>query len=152
MSECSLDSESVVSSSTGRISGTESREQTPTSQSEFDIKLAVYNNRSSLRCPISGCGKVFANSHDLGRHRRTVHMDKDAGRGYICPACAKPDKIWTRLDNFKKHLRQQHAITDVDEAVQTSKAKRGVEGGVTFDVTTPEMFAQRRGSERSSAA
>lgn len=152
MSEGSLDSESVVSSTTSRISGMESREETPISQSEVDIKPAIPNHRTPLSCIVSGCGKVFANSHDLGRHRKTVHTDKDAGEGYKCPVCAKPDKIWTRLDNFKKHLRQQHNMSEVDGVVQRSRAKRAGDDGVSFDVTTPDMFAQKRGSERSSAA
>lgn len=152
MSECSLDSESVVSSSTSRVSGMDSRELTPISPSEFESKPTIQTNRSSLRCAVPSCGRVFANSHDLSRHRKTVHMDKDAGEGYICPACAKPDKIWTRLDNFKKHLKEQHKFTKLDEVVQKSRVKRGGNDVVSFDVTTPDTFGQRRGTQLNSFA
>ena len=90
-------------------------------------------------CP--HCQQGFNLHHDRLRHLRTLHSRQENGIVYRCaaPGCAKGDKMWTRLDNFKKHLATQHAAESVPELVQKSKTL-GSSGA--FTITTPEMFSQ----------
>lgn len=97
-------------------------------------------------CSIPGCGRTFVNQHDLARHERTMHVEKNSNKGYRCAfeACSKRDKIWNRLDNFKKHVREQHAVHDVQTIVDMS-TRMSIENhaNAPFDITTPDHFLKR---------
>jgi uncharacterized Zn-finger protein len=107
-------------------------------------KQSVLNKQtSSPSCPVTACGKIFANQHDLIRHRRTIHKGQGFGEVYRCALCSTPDKIWSRLDNFKRHLSQQHNLVHVEETVRKSTVfKNDAGGSVSFAVTTPQTFGQ----------
>jgi hypothetical protein len=107
-------------------------------------------------CPVTGCGSGFAKQYELRRHERTVHMDKSSGKGYRCivEGCKKPDKIWTRLDNFKKHLgkhsNNETNSESVDNLVKKSaRSSLSEEASLTFVVITkPELqVPQKRPAE-----
>ncbi|KAH8707576.1 hypothetical protein GQ44DRAFT_731704 [Phaeosphaeriaceae sp. PMI808] len=87
------------------------------------------------------CSQKFNLRHDHLRHMRTLHSKQENGVVYRCaaPDCNKWDKIWTRLDNFKKHLAKQHDAESITELVQKSRVLGSSED---FTITTPEMFSQ----------
>jgi hypothetical protein len=87
------------------------------------------------------CPQGFKYQHDRVRHLRTLHSKQENGVQYRCAAlkCTNKDKIWTRLDNFQKHLAQQHGVENVQNLVEQSR-RDGT--GNAFTVTTPDMFAQ----------
>ncbi|KAF2262812.1 hypothetical protein CC78DRAFT_534462 [Lojkania enalia] len=121
------------------------REATASSYSEADFKTSLKDNKKVYRCSVNGCTSSFVNHYDLRRHAKTVHMDQDAGEGYRCAAtgCAKTDKIWTRLDSFKKHLATQHIGQDLDELVRKSaRLGRSVFVGFPITITTPDTFSR----------
>lgn len=97
-------------------------------------------------CLASGCGRHFVNQHDLARHERTMHTEQNSRSGYRCTfeTCSKRDKIWNRLDNFKKHLREQHKLDNVQPFVErSSRMNAENHGNAPFDVTTPEAFSKK---------
>lgn len=95
--------------------------------------------KTDLSCDF--CKKTFALRTDLLRHVRTLHR-KQEGLVYRCavPGCTKGDKVFNRLDNFKKHLKIVHQHDTPDDIVSRSKTK----GGDTFSVTTPAMYSSSR--------
>lgn len=166
-SDYSLKSESVASGDSDntfhhpKILGTaqtwplNNRDVTPGSHSDLDTKSTAHGTNQPYSCSIPGCGRSFVNQHDLGRHSKTVHMNQDAGEGYRCAfvGCTKTDKIWTRLDNFKNHLKKQHGVEQVDELVQKSaRVNSSSNGNVPFAVTTPQMFSQNKVAKRHMSA
>lgn len=111
-----------------------------------DSRLSKLRDFKPHVCSASGCGRQFVNQHDLLRHARTIHTEHNSKSGYRCifKDCSKRDKIWNRLDNFKKHLREQHKLDKVQRFVERS-SRMNVEshGNVPFDVTTPEAFSKK---------
>lgn len=103
--------------------------------------LGHSNEDKNKRVACPHCKQGFNLQHDRLRHMRTLHSSQENGIVYRCaaPGCAKWDKMWTRLDNFKKHLAKQHGAESMPELVQKS---RTLGSGDAFTVTTPEMFSQ----------
>ncbi|XTI92126.1 hypothetical protein V2W45_773260 [Cenococcum geophilum] len=77
-------------------------------------------------CNYSGCKRTngFSNSHDLKRHKRSVHGEF-SGESYVCTVkgCKKRDKSWPRRDNFKTHVTTQHPREpdEVDKVIERSR-------------------------------
>lgn len=96
------------------------------------------SSKKSLDCPF--CNKKFTLQHDRLRHLRTLHR-KQKHTGYRCavPGCPKGDKIFNRLDNFKKHLENKHEDERSKDIISKSKTL----SGETFTVVTPEMYLSR---------
>ncbi|KAJ4302656.1 hypothetical protein N0V90_001545 [Kalmusia sp. IMI 367209] len=84
------------------------------------------------------CDKTFTLQHDRLRHVRTLHRQEE-DYVYRCAVsgCAKGDKIFNRLDNFRKHLKTTHRNESPDEIVKKSRTS----SGDTFTVVTPEMYS-----------
>ena len=77
-----------------------------------------------FRCTVTGCHREqgFTTRNDLERHMKSLHNILPAGndpRRFRCagPNCNKKDKIWPRLDNFRKHITRIHPDEDVDDLV-----------------------------------
>ena len=94
-------------------------------QSEFK-KHEARHKREHI-CEVDGCQrrKGFATINDLERHQKTVHNivpSHGYNRVYRCFAagCAKHEKEWPRLDNFKQHLIRMHKDQDTDSLVKKS--------------------------------
>jgi hypothetical protein len=97
-------------------------------------------------CPVAGCRQTFVNQHDLTRHERTIHVEPNSGSGYRCAfeACSKRDKIWNRVDNFKKHLREQHKLEDVQPVVdRSSRTNTKYHANAPFNITTLDAFSKK---------
>ena len=67
------------------------------------------------KCDQPGCKRQyegFGTSNDLDRHKLSVHNIDKNGESvrYKCFAenCNRRNKIWPRLDNFRKHLERMH--------------------------------------------
>ena len=103
--------------------------------------LGPNNEDKNKRFECPHCKLGFNLQHDCLRHIRTIHSREVNGPMYRCaaPRCAKLDKIWTRLDNFKIHLANKHRDQSIPELVQKSKIL-GSSGN--FTVTTPAMFSR----------
>ena len=60
----------------------------------------------------------FLKKADLRRHQSSKH---NAGKNeYQCAAanCRKKDKVWNRLDNFRKHIKKFHIGENVDALIE----------------------------------
>lgn len=93
---------------------------------------------ASFPCYIPGCNARFILLSNLRRHQRTVHAGGQS-TCYRCsvPGCKKPDKVWNRVDNFRKHLWWCHPFLlgkhdEVDVLIRS--AKNGSENGETVFV------------------
>lgn len=108
-----------------------------------DTESSHQEREKLYKCPISECKSSFANRHDLVRHRRTVHINRDVARGYMCASqtCRRPEKVWTRLDSFKKHVKSRHEFEDMDSLIQKS-FRWCVRNHVNFPmkIVTPQTF------------
>jgi hypothetical protein len=84
------------------------------------------------------CDKHFTLRHDHLRHIRTVHR-QEHDHVYRCavPGCTKGDRIYNRLDNFKKHLKTTHRTESLKEVVQNSRTS----SGDTFTILTPDTYS-----------
>jgi len=93
-------------------------------------------SKKSLHCEF--CGKDFIFQHDRLRHLRTLHHNQGSSV-YRCavPGCAKRDRMFNRLDNFKKHLRNKHGNFSPEEMV--TKSRTSVAD--TFTVMTPREYS-----------
>lgn len=96
-------------------------------------------------CKIDGCTSGFSYRSDCVRHEKSMH---DVGEGYRCAGmgCKKAEKVWTRLDNFKKHLDKWHGDQDREQLVQNSRFSRSAESRFpsawTFTIETPDQLNQ----------
>ena len=83
------------------------------------------------------CNKKFTLKHDLSRHLRTLHR-RQHDLVYRCAVagCPRSGKIFSRLDNFKKHLKTAHYKENVDKRVSEGK----IRSGEVFIITTPGMY------------
>ena len=79
-------------------------------------------------CPVDGCGRTFARSDELARHRR-AHTGE---RNFVCDACAR---AFARSDHLAKH-RRRHASMQFGAGYSlgrrpaaTRQAHIGAEGG-----------------------
>lgn len=83
------------------------------------------------------CNKQFNLQQDRLRHERTLHR-QEHNHVYRCvvPGCAKSNKTYNRLDNFKKHLGAKHRTESQKELVQRSRTS-----GIAFSVVTPDTYS-----------
>jgi hypothetical protein len=82
--------------------------------SDENLELpGIYSRKSAAShiCPVKSCersksGSGFSSPHDLRRHKASKHGD--AGTVYRCTSasCLKRDKVWTRMDNFRQHIKK----------------------------------------------
>jgi hypothetical protein len=88
-----------------------------TAELHSDRRIRRHESRHNKEhvCKVPDCSRTegFANLHDLMRHQKSVHKIRPQhGRHkeYKCfgGSCAKPDKEWPRLDNFKQNLKRMH--------------------------------------------
>ncbi|KAF2127783.1 hypothetical protein P153DRAFT_358622 [Dothidotthia symphoricarpi CBS 119687] len=95
-------------------------------------------------CPVPTCTKQFTVNYDLCRHLKTIHMEPEEG-GYMCAfeGCPKADKIWTRLDSFRKHVKRHSGVHVNDLVLQSSRSRPSTDAKFPFSVTTPEIMVQR---------
>ncbi|MCJ1405385.1 hypothetical protein MMC11_008613 [Xylographa trunciseda] len=70
------------------------------------------------------CNRVpFHTSSDLLIHKKGYHGILDVDDGFfLCKGseCLKSYRIWTELDNFKRHCRRTHPKEDLDDLVKKS--------------------------------
>ena len=100
---------------------------------------------SKITCLYPGCVSEFTYMADRKRHVNTVHK---AGQSYRCAfnGCAKADKVWTRLDSFKKHTRL-HRPADMEALVQQSRTERHhLPMSMTTLITRPQPRSSGPGS------
>ena len=69
--------------------------------------------------------KGFGTKNDLDRHKKSVHHiipENTMDRSFKCAGmnCAKREKVWPRLDNFKSHCIRMHKMEDLDELIKQS--------------------------------
>jgi hypothetical protein len=107
---------------------------------------ASNEDRPKVACSHPGCNVKFSHHADLTRHLKSIH--NEAGKSYRCAfkGCSKYDKVWTRLDSFKKHVTNQHPDTDVESLVQSSCRDHH---DLPVSVTTPRLMSQQRHSNHA---
>lgn len=68
-------------------------------QLRLSFALSRLLGEKPFGCSWAGCGKKFARSDELSRHRRTHTGEKK----FVCPAC---DRRFMRSDHLSKHARR----------------------------------------------
>ncbi|KAK5080045.1 hypothetical protein LTR70_008969 [Exophiala xenobiotica] len=88
-----------------------------------ELKKHFARHEPQYFCNIPGCSRGrdgFTTKNDLDRHRKTMHKILSPNdRFWKCffPDCAKTEKVWPRLDNFKAHIVRMHGAQYVQENV-----------------------------------
>lgn len=88
-----------------------------------ELKKHFARHEPQYFCNIPGCSRGrdgFTTKNDLDRHRKTMHKILSPNdRFWKCfyPDCAKTEKVWPRLDNFKAHIVRMHGTEYVQENV-----------------------------------
>ncbi|EAS36865.3 uncharacterized protein CIMG_02219 [Coccidioides immitis RS] len=86
-----------------------------------DLKKHTDRHEKRFKCDVPNCKRKdgFATSNDLNRHLKAVHKS-GMGKIYRCfvRGCAKSQKDWLRLDNFRAHLQNVHKDCNVGEMVR----------------------------------
>ncbi|KAK5101351.1 hypothetical protein LTS08_004958 [Lithohypha guttulata] len=88
-----------------------------------ELKKHFARHEPQYFCNIPGCSRGkdgFTTKNDLDRHRKTMHKILSPNdRFWKCffPDCAKTEKVWPRLDNFKAHIVRMHGSQYVAENV-----------------------------------
>ncbi|TPX25075.1 hypothetical protein DIZ76_010524 [Coccidioides immitis] len=89
-----------------------------------DLKKHTDRHEKRFKCDVPNCKRKdgFATSNDLNRHLKAVHKS-GMGKIYRCfvRGCAKSQKDWLRLDNFRAHLQNVHKDCNVGEMVRLSE-------------------------------
>jgi len=62
-------------------------------------------------CPVKSCersksGSGLLSPHDLCRYKASKHGDVEAVYRCTSASCLKRDKAWTRMDNFRQHIKK----------------------------------------------
>jgi len=79
-----------------------------------------------FKCRYTNCSKNhegFPTQNDCDRHMQSVHkapVKNGVIKGYRCPSnvCKSKDKLWTRLDNYRNHLKRMHKQDNILEFVR----------------------------------
>lgn len=88
-----------------------------------ELKKHYARHEPQYFCNIPGCSRGrdgFTTKNDLDRHRKTMHKILSPNdRFWKCfyPDCAKTEKVWPRLDNFKAHIVRMHGAQYVQDNV-----------------------------------
>ncbi|WEW58484.1 hypothetical protein PRK78_003952 [Emydomyces testavorans] len=98
-----------------------------TAKTQSELKKHNDRHQRRYKCDVPGCKwtKGFATAIDLERHKVSVHgiiPKHGTYRVYKCfvPGCSSLDKEWSRLDNFRQHVRKKHKNYNVDQVIQRS--------------------------------
>lgn len=92
-----------------------------------ELKKHFARHEPQYFCNIPGCTRGrdgFTTKNDLDRHRKTMHKILSPNdRFWKCfyPDCAKTEKVWPRLDNFKAHIVRMHGAQYVAENVSRAE-------------------------------
>ena len=92
-----------------------------------ELKKHFARHEPQYFCNIPGCSRSrdgFTTKNDLDRHRKTMHKILSPNdRFWKCfyPDCAKTEKVWPRLDNFKAHIVRMHGTQFVTENVSRAE-------------------------------
>lgn len=92
-----------------------------------ELKKHFARHEPQYFCNIPGCSRSrdgFTTKNDLDRHRKTMHKILSPNdRFWKCfyPDCAKTEKVWPRLDNFKAHICRMHGTQYVAENVSRAE-------------------------------
>ena len=91
-----------------------------------------HNRKHNLRfiCPVDGCTSAFGLRADLERHKRTVHkaiLKVEPSLVFRCTntGCADPKKIYTRKDNFTRHVKRCKKNIERSEAARKTQSRLG---------------------------
>lgn len=81
--------------------------------------MSRYERPHKCNHPDCGNRKGFVTDNDFDRHQVSVHGQpsrKGKNRVWICayPNCHQ-DKEWTRVDNFRTHIKKVHHVNDVEQ-------------------------------------
>ncbi|RMZ92112.1 hypothetical protein DV736_g671, partial [Chaetothyriales sp. CBS 134916] len=96
-------------------------------RTESDFKKDQARHERPHKCNVDRCPRMFegfSTINDLNRHLKAVHgVTVEGTIDYKClvTGCAKPDKTWPRLDNFRQHIIRMHPDQDVDRVVKQSR-------------------------------
>lgn len=73
-----------------------------------------------LICTVNGCtrSQSFATQRELNRHIAGVHQTINQGFRCAAPRCAKRDKLWARIDNYREHVRRHHPDENVTTLIE----------------------------------
>ena len=88
--------------------------------------------------------------NDLNRHEKSVHgKDVRKTKSYKCfsPDCAKGEKIWPRLDNFKQHLVRMHTAENFAQLLLRSEHWYEIQNPPDPS-HSPRVVEELRGQER----
>ncbi|KAJ6284320.1 hypothetical protein J3E71DRAFT_194259 [Bipolaris maydis] len=128
----------VPSDQRSRVSSTRSRKSTnklikcdeagcdKTFKWNSKYKIHQLQHEKPFKCDTPKCKRAsegFATSHDLDRHKKSVHQVDFNNRSYRCVGknCKNKEKIWPRLDNFKQHVQRMHQDEDETDVIERSK-------------------------------
>ena len=116
----------------------------PTSSNARATKPFIYRE--------TGCkSEGFTHSFDLQRHKRTVHMEQGAGYRCTVQGCPKADKLWTRHDSYKKHVKKRHNDANLNDLVERFNRRRpDADARFPFSITTPTMMSQKEQAAKST--
>ncbi|KAK4565471.1 hypothetical protein LTR86_004088 [Recurvomyces mirabilis] len=97
-------------------------------KNESHAKRHAYRHTKPFACPQVDCAlqQGFGTNLDMERHRKSVHNAVPlvgSSKRYQCcvPGCPRADRIWSRLDHFRLHVRRLHGEYDVDAVIVRSK-------------------------------
>ncbi|MCJ1439376.1 hypothetical protein MMC27_008768 [Xylographa pallens] len=102
-----------------------------TCKNQSDYKKHLHRHSKSFVCGEADCSrgsKGFSTKNDLDRHKKSVHhivLENTMDRSFKCAGinCAKREKVWPRLDNFKSHCIRMHKTEDLDELIKQSEVE-----------------------------
>lgn len=99
------------------------RPSTSRSASRGPSSPTSLRNEKAHPCTFENCSRPegFDTLHDLARHQRSLHGRLDKAYRCMSDGCKKQDKIWPRLDNFRKHVLNMHPSEDPDALIERSR-------------------------------
>ena len=107
--------------------GTKAEVETPPVTRRTPVSKAYQSGNKPYLCTEPDCPRIagFSTRNDLDRHKRSVHRISSDSRyttAYKCAGlnCAKPEKIWPRLDNFRSHCERMHGKEDIPSILRRS--------------------------------
>ena len=109
-----------------------------------ELKKHFARHEPQYFCNIPGCSRGrdgFTTKNDLDRHRKTMHKILSPNdRFWKCffPDCAKTEKVWPRLDNFKAHIVRMHGAQYVSDNVSRAEEWWDAQKGTPMLGRSPE--------------
>ncbi|KAL2148697.1 hypothetical protein VTH82DRAFT_1844 [Thermothelomyces myriococcoides] len=120
-----------------------------------ELKKHEARHNKPWKCSYPNCQKGFGTKNDLDRHMKGVHKHYTSDTTvYRCTLdqCKDKEKDWSRLDNFRQHLKRAHGLEKCNPSEFAIRISESNDVGIHSSETTHPDLPETSSSTPTSEA